>query len=187
MKTNLLWTGREYYSLEHCRVDVNEAGATVQSTIVGYYENEIHQANYRILTNSEWQTRSAEIELYHRRRKRSFSVQKEDDGQWQCDAMHAPQFAGCTEVDIAITPFTNTLPIRRLGLSIGQDAEIRVIYFDLLSNEIRPVSQRYTRLSENTYRYENIPNDFEAVIEVDDQGLVVDYPGLFVRTAVQQG
>jgi hypothetical protein len=52
-----------------------------------------------------------------------------------------------------------------------------------LSRVIKPVNQKYTRLSGNEYHYENIPNDFEATIQTDEFGFVVDYPGLFVRTA----
>jgi hypothetical protein len=32
-------------------------------------------------------------------------------------------------------------------------------------------------------KYENVPNDFEALITVDLDGLVVDFPELFTRTA----
>ena len=57
------------------------------------------------------------------------------------------------------------------------------IYCDILAEQITPVWQKYTRLSDTAYHYENVPNDFEATIEVDEFGLVVDYPELFVRTA----
>lgn len=62
---------------------------------------------------------------------------------------------------------------------------IRVIYLDLLEGQVQPVRQQYTRLSETQYHYQNVPNDFEAVITVDALGLVVDYPQLFTRTARQ--
>lgn len=58
-----------------------------------------------------------------------------------------------------------------------------MIYCDLLEGQLRHVRQRYTCLSNTEYHYENVPNDFEATIQVDDLGLVVDYPLLFVRTA----
>ena len=89
---------------------------------------------------------------------------------------------GCMDLDIPLTPFTNTLPIRRLKLSPGRSQEVKVIYCDLLKQEIKPVCQRYTCLSNSEYHYENVPNDFEATILVDEFGLVIDYPYLFVRT-----
>jgi hypothetical protein len=57
-----------------------------------------------------------------------------------------------------------------------------VIYCDILKRQIKPVHQKYTCLSNTKYRYENVPNDFEVTIEVDESGLVVDYPSLFLRT-----
>lgn len=45
----------------------------------------------------------------------------------------------------------------------------------------KTVNQKYKRLSNNKYKYENIPNDFEAVILVDQEGFIIDYPGLFKR------
>ncbi|RYF88723.1 MAG: hypothetical protein EOO00_10815 [Chitinophagaceae bacterium] len=35
------------------------------------------------------------------------------------------------------------------------------------------------------YHYENVPNDFKATIELDEEGFVTDYPALFIRTAAE--
>jgi hypothetical protein len=73
-------------------------------------------------------------------------------------------------------------------LGIGAQKQIRVLYLDLLEGQIIPVTQQYTRLSESQYHYQNVPNDFEANITVDDAGLVIDYPSLFMRrTALKYG
>jgi hypothetical protein len=52
-----------------------------------------------------------------------------------------------------------------------------------MEDKITSLKQKYTRLSKDTYHYENIPNDFEAEIKVDENGFVIDYPQLFNRTA----
>ena len=78
------------------------------------------------------------------------------------------------------SPVLPILQIIRDNLSQDQ---IRVIYIDVLEGEIKPVHQKYSCLSPTEYQYENVPNDFEAVITVDENGFVVDYPSLFVRTA----
>jgi hypothetical protein len=66
-------------------------------------------------------------------------------------------------------------------LKKGEERIIKVIYIDLLGNRISAVEQKYIRLSETDFKYENVPNDFEATIKVDEQGLVLDYPLLFER------
>ncbi len=92
------------------------------------------------------------------------------------------EFKGCIDIDISLTPFTNSLPINRLQWRLNKPQQIKVLFLDILSQEILAVQQRYTKLSETEYKFENVPNDFEAIINVDDSGMVVNYPELFVRT-----
>jgi len=182
MQTNILWTGRECYSLENCLVETRATGSTISSTIVGCYEEKIYKVVYRIVTNQNWETVYLEINCQHNSKIQVIKFEGDGKGNWMNNGKQANKFKGCIDVDIPLTPFTNTLPIRRLGLSQGQAQEIRVIYFNLLEQEIKMVRQRYTCLSNDEFHYENVPNDFEATIQVDESGLVIDYPGLFVRT-----
>ena len=91
------------------------------------------------------------------------------------------RLAGALDVDIAATPFTNTLPIWRLGLGIGESADIVTAYIDVPALTVQSDPQRYTRLDERSYRYESRDSGFARDITVDDAGFVVDYPGLFRR------
>jgi hypothetical protein len=183
MQTNILWTGKEYYSLENCVINTGENGADITSTIVGSYEGQLYKVEYHIKANAYWQTVFLEITSQINNQTQAIKLEGDGKGAWICNGKEAAQYKDCIDVDIAVTPFTNTLPIRRLNLQQGRPQQIQVIYCDLLHQVIKPVSQKYTRLSQNEYHYENIPNDFEATIQVDEAGLVVDYPGLFARTA----
>ena len=79
-------------------------------------------------------------------------------------------------------PFTNTLPIRRLGLAQGQTADIRAVYVELPALTVSVDPQRYTCLKPGQlYRYESLDSEFARDIDVDADGLVVTYPGLFKR------
>ena len=92
---------------------------------------------------------------------------------------------GCEYVDIADTPFTNTLPVRRLGLVRGSAADITVAYVDGMDLQPWPEPQRYTRLDRDgadVYRFTSLDGGFTADLPVDAEGLVLDYPGLFRRT-----
>jgi hypothetical protein len=51
---------------------------------------------------------------------------------------------------------------------------------DLDAMAVQPLSQRYTRVSRNTYRYES-NTGFSAEIAVDDLGLLTAYPGGWER------
>ena len=77
---------------------------------------------------------------------------------------------------------SNTLPIRRLRLQPGQSEEILAVYVQLPGLTVTTDRQRYTCLEPGRlYRYESIDSEFTRDIEVDDQALVVTYPGLFRR------
>ena len=87
---------------------------------------------------------------------------------------------GCHDVDLAVTPATNTLPVRRLELGIGKSEAIVASWVKFPELTVQPLSQRYTRLTKNTYHYES-STGFSADIVVDDLGLVTTYPGGWER------
>jgi uncharacterized protein len=96
-----------------------------------------------------------------------------------------PELDGCIDVDISATPFTNTLPIRRLGLEPGESEELTVTYIRVPELLVGPERQRYGCLEAKAdgglYRFEALPSEFTAELPVDADGLVIDYPGLFRR------
>ena len=49
----------------------------------------------------------------------------------EMNGAHRPELDGCHDIDLACTPFTNTLPIRRLPLHPGDSAELAVITVDV--------------------------------------------------------
>ena len=90
-------------------------------------------------------------------------------------------FDGCMDVDLSGTPFTNSLPIRRLDWDIGQRRELRMVYVPF--DTFVPVldTQIYTCLAADRFLYEAADRSFSAEILVDAQGLVTEYPSLFTR------
>jgi hypothetical protein len=104
-------------------------------------------------------------------------------GRWHDDNNGPlPGFDGCIDIDLSFTPFTNTLPIRRVGLKKGQSREFKMLYVP--AGNLTPVvdGQRYTCIVPGRrYLYEATDGGFSAEIELDDFGLVRDYPGLFRR------
>jgi uncharacterized protein len=80
---------------------------------------------------------------------------------------------GCIDIDFTLTPFTNTLPIRRLNWQAGVSQGIQVVYI------VYPARQTYTCLSDTRYHFRM--DDFEREIQVNAEGLVIDYPDLFER------
>ena len=91
-----------------------------------------------------------------------------------------PEYSDCVDVDLSFTPATNMLPIRRLGLEIGEEAEIHVAWLVWPELTVQRVLQRYSRLAEDRYRYTQ--DEFEAELTVDRQGLVSSTRGSGARS-----
>lgn len=183
--TTVLWTGREYYSLESCEVETAPKGLEIRSAIVGRYGSTLYSVEYLIQTDARWHVLLVEVNARINGHTTLLQFESNGQGHWKDRGKAVESFQGCIDVDIPLTPFTNSLPINRLRLSVGEERQIQVLYIDLLENSITPVRQKYKRLAASTYHYENVPNDFEADIEVDTAGLVIDYPALFERSHIR--
>ena len=66
---------------------------------------------------------------------------------------------------------------RRLGLEVGQSAQLPVVYILVPALKIRPATQTYTRIDATHYRDES--GTFRADLPVDEDGLVLDDPGFW--------
>jgi len=103
-------------------------------------------------------------------------------GRWgEMNGAHRTELDGCYDVDLACTPFTNTLPIRRLPLLVGHTAELPVVVVDPETLDVRAETHRYTRLDSHRWRFEQMRIGDSVEFDVDEHGLLLDHPGLFRR------
>jgi hypothetical protein len=134
---------------------------------------------FTIVCDGNWHTRG--VEVIEPASSRRLMLIADGTGGWSSDTGSLPALHGAVDVDITATPFTNTLPIRRLSLEVGEHADILTAYVSVPEFTVSADPQRYTRISELVYRYESLDSDFTREITVDDLGFVVEYPGLFTR------
>lgn len=133
--------------------------------------------HYQMTCDAGWLFREM---LIHTDHDRTLRLRRDAEGTWlEGGGTARPDLAGCVDVDFVLTPFTNTLPIRRLALADNQSATINAAWVDFPSLVVKPDRQIYTRIDALHYRFASPANDFEAEITVDENGLVVDYPKLF--------
>jgi hypothetical protein len=186
MQKNILWTGIENRSLENLIITFTDTGTETTSCIIGFDNNAVYKAEYKISTDHLWQTISLEIKTQCNDLIQTIKFQSDGKGNWRTNEQPSTIFEGCIDIDISLSPFTNTLPINRLNLSEGQSETIKVLYIDILNHKLNMVRQVYTKLTKTKYKYQNVPNDFESIITVDEDGLVVSYPQLFKRVMIKE-
>ncbi|PWN70493.1 hypothetical protein C1631_011025 [Chryseobacterium phosphatilyticum] len=180
MKT-LIWQGITYQSLEYFTLREHE-NYTVESKIIGCYQNQIYSVDYKLIIDKEWNILEFQIESEINTVKSKMAGRKLYD-EWEINNVINEDFKNFKFIDISLTPFTNTLPVNNLQLPENTSRKIDVIYIDILNQHIKPVQQQYTRKNINEYLYENLQNDFKANVLVDQKGLVTYYPELFKKIA----
>jgi hypothetical protein len=148
-------------------------------------EHEAWAVHFMFEADGAWRTRSTTIDLTDAIGTRRLTLRSDQRRRWTVDGRRRPELDGCLDVDVAATPLTNTLAIRRLGLAPGEHAEIRVAWIDVPGLDLEVVAQRYTRLETagdvDHYEFRALPSGRRYLLSVDAQGLVVDYEGIWTR------
>ena len=139
------------------------------------------EARYEIVCDAQFRTQRVQIVLCDAGGERRLEVTAEN-GRWSANGHEAPSVRGAIDVDLGWSPSTNTLPIRRLGLEVGQSSgEFTAAWVRFPELVLEPLPQEYRRLSEREYLYMSRGGAFQAKLLVDDHGLVVDYEGFWRR------
>lgn len=154
----------------------------LSGTAVRTFDGIPMDVRYRVICDPAWATRSVGLDVAGPDSKARLEILA-GEGGWLLNGEPRTDLEGCVDVDIALGASTNTLPIRRLPLAVGQAVEIKAAWVLLPHLTVQVLPQRYTRLAQDRYRYESLDSGFTAELQVDDLGLVVNYPGWCERVA----
>ena len=175
---------REGVGLEHLLL-----GDGVADSVVLAFDEERgpFRLTYRLTWDKLWQLRHAELVLATEHFTRSLSLQTDGHGHWRHrEGPTIDDLDGCFDIDIWPTPFTNSFPIRREPMSVGERREFRMAWIFAPDLTVHAQAQAYTRLADRLYLFENLDGSgFRAELPVDEDGIVLDYPDLFRRTPIE--
>jgi hypothetical protein len=185
VERDVVWTRLDEPGAEHLRLRVDHRGVAADGLVVGIDEGAPFRARYLVRCDVAWRARALRVTAPGSNRP-ALHLRADGEGRWTTrDGRPLPELAGCIDLDLTVTPFTNTLPIRRLGPRPGESRDLPVAYVDVPRLALEPARQRYERLPDGPsgprYRFEALGTGFTADLTVDADGLVLDYPGLFRR------
>jgi hypothetical protein len=140
--------------------------------------------DYQIVCDAAWRTLHGRVAGWFGADPVKAELYTDTARRWTINGHAAPAVAGCLDLDLAFTPATNTLPIRRLSLNPGERAEVRSAWLAFPRLTLEPLVQTYARTGESTYHYEATGGEFVTDIEVDPVGFVLRYPPFWEREPV---
>ena len=152
-----------------------------------------------------WVTRALRVTARGFGWRRTLDLERSALGAWHADVEQwgdadlaaagladPSSIAGALDCDLGLCPLTNTMPIRRLGLLDADVPETPLVmaWVEVPSLRVIRSEQAYAATSAPTggrrrVRFRSLDSDFAADLEVDDDGLVVDYPGIGRRADIR--
>ncbi|WP_084569097.1 putative glycolipid-binding domain-containing protein [Halostagnicola larsenii] len=188
MNRDVLWSSIDGAGIESLHLIEDSAGVTAGSVVIGSIDGASFRIRYEVECDPQYHVQRVDVAALGRESE-SITLRANGEGKWtDGQGTEVSTLNGCIDVDISATPFSNTLPIRRLELDQNESAEVQVAYVAVPEFRVEVASQRYTCLDPidtdgGRYRYESISSGFAAELPVDPDGLVIDYPELFDRVS----
>jgi uncharacterized protein len=180
---NILWQRLDAPGLEHLRLLIETKGSIADGLVISVENGRAFRLQYRVSCDAQWQCLGAEINLLGEGNGK-LTLTKEFEENWIANGKAVKESVNCIDIDVSATPFTNTLPIRRLNLQPGQSSEISALYILIPDLTLSVVKQIYRCLGQSqggaTYVYQGLDGRAYRVI-VDGDGLVTEYEGIFRR------
>ena len=180
----ILWQDVETGALDRCRMEAGRDGLRLSGTVLTPAYGTPLDVRYLVEAGPDGLTRRVELELDGGSTRRVLLA--DGAGRWRWEGgPELPEVAGSLDVDLTVTPATNTLPIRRLAaLEASHAAGLQMAWVQFPGLEVLASAQRYQRLAADRWHFSN--GDFHAELLVDPDGLVLDYGGLFRSLAYRR-
>jgi uncharacterized protein len=168
----ILWQGLIAPSMERLIASRSDTGFELNGLILQGHADAPYVVRYRLELDRDWRSREIEIEVENGGR-RTLRLAGDGAGRWSGEGRSLSALDGCIDLDLEWSPSTNSLPIRRLGLAVGETKAVSAAWIRFPSLDLERLDQSYQRLDLNRYRYR--AGAFTADLVVDDHGLVLQY------------
>ncbi|HEX6307757.1 MAG TPA: putative glycolipid-binding domain-containing protein [Longimicrobiales bacterium] len=179
----VLWRRIDVPAYEHSRLLEFSDGYIIDGRVITVLDSRPAEAHYAVVCDHGWATRRVLVTLLQGSETRRIDIRRDEHAQWWQDDEIRPELEGLVDIDLSLTPATNTLPIRRLALGMGGSMAVTAVWVRFPQLIVEPLPQRYTRMTESRYRYESDGGAFTALLDVDGAGVVVRYGDIWERLA----
>jgi uncharacterized protein len=145
--------------------------------IVAKFQTDPFGAQYEILVDKSFRTRRLAVERIDGSKTSRVQIELRDN-VWTVSGKKRTDLRECTDVDIEASPVTNTIPIRRASLKVGERVDLTAAWVRFPSLVVEPLKQSYERLGARKYLYRSA-SGFTAELDTNDFGLVTRYDDIW--------
>jgi uncharacterized protein len=180
----LTWRAHDVTSMESVRVQLSGNRIKAYGRIVAA-ATDAHpafSASYDLNTDETGATKRLSLTVTLAERERQLSIARDEENMWLVQDHQSSKreaFEGALDVDVVLSPFFNALPIRRTGIYREPDTiTLPVVYVRLPDFSVELETISYSNDGSSLTVKSPVA---DTSITVDDQGFILDYPGLAER------
>jgi hypothetical protein len=179
MEQSILWRRLDWPGHEFCRLSSQDSHWQLDGTAVFVDGQQACRLDYVVVCSDKWQTRSGRVTGWIGNQPVAIELVADPAQRWSLNGMECLAVAGCLDLDLNFSPSTNLLPIRRLDLAIGMQAEVQAAWLRFPEFTLEPLVQLYRRTSATTYQYESAGGAFVAELQLNSAGFVTRYANVW--------
>jgi hypothetical protein len=172
---SILWRRVDVPGHEACRVSERGTWWSLAGAAAFLHDGRACRLDNEVICDPVWETRIAKVSGWVADDLVDIEISVDAERRWWIGGDERPEVAGCVDVDLNFSPSTNLLPIRRLNLEVGQEADVRAAWLRFPSFTLELLDQRYRRTGELLYSYESGGGAFSADLRVNETGFPVEY------------
>jgi uncharacterized protein len=173
------WRRLDVPGHDACRLERRALGWRLEGTAVFRERGATSRLDYVVECDARWRTTWGTVHGWRGAARVAHRAERDADGAWTLDGVLVPGVHGALDLDLAFTPATNMLQLRRVALAVGAAADVPVAWLDDATWTLAPLPQRYERRGEGAYWYESPTADYRALLEVRADAFATRYPGLW--------
>jgi hypothetical protein len=177
--TSILWRRLDAAGHDACRLVHEGERWRLEGAAAFRDDGAVAQLAYRVTCDEYWRTLDAHIHGSLGSVEVDIGLRRSASGVWILNGEAVPGLRECVDVDLGFTPATNALQIRRVGLDVGQAADVPVAWLDVAARQLSVLEQRYERRTETEYWYEAPRFDYAGMLVVNSAGFPIVYPNLW--------
>ncbi len=173
------WRRLDVPGHDACRYVPGNNGWTLRGSAVFLEGEQVCRFHYEVVAGLDFRTREATVSGAMGETEVHLRIEAAGGRGWTVNGVAQTHVTDCVDLDLGFTPATNFLPIRRLALHIGQEAQAPAAWLALPRCGLEVLGQRYRRISATIYEYESPSTGYHDRLVCSAEGVIVSYPGLF--------
>ena len=179
--SHMRWRRLDVRGHEEARIEKTAEGWRLTGELEADEASVRAQLTYVIECERDWRTRRAVVTGSVSGAPMRFEFTADGEGHWTLNGTPLPLVEGALDIDLAFTPATNLLPLRRLDLAVGERADVRTAWVRFPELRVEALEQSYERESARVFRYDAWVDGerFQARLDTDEFGRVLLYEGLW--------